>query len=289
MSVDIRELIKKVKKLPPLSDSLVELLNIYTQEQVTFEMIGEVVAADASLTLAVLKVANSAELGLNRTITSLSEAVSYLGKRTLMGIAFQMGASDLLTRPLNNYEAEQEALWEHSQYTAIAARELCRYAREPIDVDLAYTAGLVHDIGKVVLNLFMSGNLSQYIHAVEQGEASDFADAERYVLGIDHTEAGMILSTVWRIPQVLRDVIRYHHEPNEAPSEHRCLAVIVQAADIIAQLGGYGTGGDSLLYAYDRSLALHLDIPKEEEQNILVRISREFERSMSSMSMLAAS
>lgn len=288
MAVDIRELIKKVKELPPLSDSLVELLNMYTQDQVTFEMIGEVVAADPSLTMAVLKVANSAEAGLNRTVVSVPEAVSYLGKRTLMGIAFRMGASDLLTRPLLSYAAENEALWEHSQYAAIAARELCRYAKEPIDPDLAYTAALVHDIGKVVLNLFMNGDVSQYIHAVEQGEAEDFSEAERYVLGIDHTEAGMILSTVWRLPQILRDIIRYHHQPNEAPIEHRCLTVIVQAADIISQLAGYGTGGDSLLYSYDRSFTLYLDIPKEDEQEILLRISREFERSLGSMAILAA-
>ena len=286
MAVDVREMIKQVKTLPPLSQALTEFLEVYTHEHVTFEEIGDIVKADAALAAATLKVANSAESGLNRTIDSVQEAVAYLGRRTMLSIAFQLGVGDLLNRELEGYEADNIALWEHCQYTAIAARELSKYARVPINPDVAYTAGLIHDIGKVVLNMFMSGSAEKYLQAIEEHDASDFSQAERYILGVDHSEAGMILATVWRLPQILRNVIRYHHEPSEAPEEHRSLCIIVQAADIIAQMGGYGTGFDALQYRYDPSLNLHLDIDKEKEQKIVFQIGREFERSLNSMSCL---
>ncbi len=288
MAVDVREMIKQVKSLPPLSQALTDLLEVYLHEQVTFEEIGEIVIADPSLAAAMLRVANSAESGLNRTIESVHEAVSYLGKRTVMSVAFQLGMGDLLQRELTGYEAEKEALWEHCQYTAIAAREISKYANKKIDADVAYTAGLVHDLGKVVLNLFMSGGAEKYMNAVEAGDASDYSQAERYILGIDHTEAGMILSTVWKMPQVLRNVIRFHHEPHAAPEDDQTLCLIVQAADLVSQMAGYGTGSDSMLYGYDRMFSLALDIPKEKEAEILLNITRDFERSLNSMSCIAA-
>ena len=286
MPVDVREMIKEVKTLPPLSQALAEFLEVYTHDHVTFEEIGDIVKGDAALAAATLKVANSAESGLNRTIDSVQEAVAYLGRRTMLSIAFQLGVGDLLGRELTGYEAEREALWEHCQYTAVAARELSKYARIPINPDVAYTAGLIHDIGKIVLNMFMSGSAEKYIQAIDDHDASDFSQAERYILGIDHSEAGMILATVWRLPQILRNVIRYHHEPGEAPEEQRTMCVIVQAADIIAQMSGYGTGYDTLQYRYDASFSLHLDIDKDKEQKIIFQIGHEFERSLNSMSCL---
>lgn len=288
MSVDVREMIKEVKTLPPLSRALAELLEVYLMEKVTFDEIGEIVSSDPSLAAATLRVANSAESGLNRTIESLDEAVSYLGKRNILSIAFQMGIGDLLSKNLTGYDAESESLWEHSQYTAIAARELAKYSKEPVSPDVAYTAGLIHDLGKIVLNMFMIGNSDKYINAIASNDVSDFSQAERYVLGIDHSEAGMILATVWHLPQRLRNVIRYHHEPTDAQEEDRPLCVIVQAADIIAQMAGYGTGADTLQYAFDRSYNLYLDVPKEKEEAIMLSIARDFERSLNSMSGLCA-
>ncbi|SDL68904.1 HDIG domain-containing protein [Geoalkalibacter ferrihydriticus] len=281
--VDRQAILEAIKKAPMLSPSASRLLQITAAREHEMAEVIAVVRTDAQLTARVLKTVNSAAFGLLYEITSIDRAVNYLGERMVVGIAIGDCASQLFQKPLVGYESEKGSLWRHDLLTAIAAREVATKCRTPLNPDLAFTAGLLHDIGKALISDFLKGTPEGLLRELEEHLLNDYLEGERETLGIDHPEAGSELARAWHLPQSLQAAIRHHHAPQDAPPEQRPLVYAVHLGDIIAMMAGCGTGADSLRYRLDPSYPEFFELTQDGLFEIILEADTEFQKITHSM------
>lgn len=281
--IDRQAVLLAIRKAPMLSPSASRLLQITSAPDHEMADVIAVVKTDANLTARVLKIVNSAAFGLLYEITSIDRAVAYLGERMVVGIAIGDCASQLFQKPLEGYEGDKGSLWHHDLLTAIAAREVAKSCRSELNPDLAFTAGLLHDIGKALISDFLKGTPAALVKNIEEHLFNDYLEGERELLGIDHCEAGFELAQAWKLPLPLQAAIAHHHQPQQTPAEMRPLVYAVHLGDIIAMMAGQGTGSDSLRYHLDEHYAGHFDLSQDGLCAILLETNDEFVKLTNSM------
>ena len=264
-----KEILAAFDTLPPLSDSVSALLPVVSKETHSARDVVEVLERDPMLAARILKVANSAAYARRVPAETVMAAASYLGDMTVIGLALRLSNAKAYEAPLEGYHAVRGALWEHSLKCAIAARMLAFRAKTYLSPGVAYTAGLMHDIGKVVLSAFLKG-------AVAPGGV--FLDHERATTGTDHAEVGAALAQRWRLPPSIVSAIEWHHEPAKADPSLRSLVYAVHLADMATMLGGAGTGGDALAYRLDEGYAQNFDLSRKELFKVINQMDLEFEK-----------
>ncbi len=281
---DNREKIKKaIARAPVLSVHAQRLLQVCASREHDIEDIVEVIKCDATLTARVLRVVNSSVYGLLTPITTIERAVTYLGERMVTCIALGESAGRLMKQPLAGYLAKEGELWKHDLYVGFASRQVARYVREELDIDLAFTAGLLHDIGKAIIADFLSGSAEQFVSHIACGELPDYLEAERSVLGYDHCEVGLELARQWRLPNQIHWAVAWHHTPDKAPEEARPLVYAVHLGDILAMMAGFGTGSDSLQYQLEPGYRNYVDLGEERLPEIMLAASEEFQQAYAAM------
>ena len=272
------ELQKIVKSVPMLSASASQLLQIAAQADHDLMDVIRLVKTDANLTARVLKIVNSAAFGLVNNITSIDRAISYLGERIVVGIAVGDCAGKLLEKELSGYESAGGDLWKHDLRTAIASREVVIQSGADISPELAFTAGLLHDIGKALISDYLHGTVPDAIELITNEEGLDYIDAEENLIGFDHTKAGYELAKAWQLPDELAEVILHHHEPEKAQEDFRALVYAVHLGDNIAMMGGFGTGSDSMRYKLDQRYTDYIKIGPKTLATIMLNVDIEFEK-----------
>ncbi len=278
------ELQKIVKAVPMLSPSASRLLQVAAQADHDLVDIINLVKFDANLTARVLKVVNSAAFSLVSKVSSIDRAVSYLGERIVVGIALGDCAGKLFTKELSGYESTSGSLWKHDLRAAIAAREIVVECKaEGISAELAFTAGLLHDIGKSLISDYLQGSVPEAIALLNGEDSPDYLEAEEKLIGFNHTQAGYELAKAWELPDELAEAILYHHEPEKAAEEYRPLVYAVHLGDSIAMLGGFGTGADSLRYKLDPGYRNYIKVSPNALSKVMLAVDMEFEKLEGSM------
>lgn len=277
------DIVNAVQNIPPLSESAMKIMGLVADPKHSLNDLVPVVSADGVLMAAVFKVVNSAAFGLAREITSISQAIGYLGDKVTVGLALGLCASGVYNDPLEGYEGEAGELWRHCLRTAIAARELSKFTGGAVSPEEAYSGGILHDIGKGVISAFMKGHVHELVSASEQWDVPDFRRAEYERYGTDHCEVGSALATHWNLPSIYRAVIRYHHEPGQASDELKPLVYVLHVADNLAMMSGTGTGADCLLYPFDKAYPDYVRISAAELENLVVRVTFEYEKTANAL------
>lgn len=272
------ELLKIIKSVPMLSPSASSLLQISADPDHDLGDIIDLVRTDANLTARVLKIVNSAAFGLINQITSIDRAISYLGERIIVSIAVSDCAGKLFDKELSGYEASGGALWKHDLRTALASREIVVQSGLAISPELAFTAGLLHDIGKALISDYLSDSVEETVELLSVEDDLDYIDAETRMIGFDHTRAGHELAKSWQLPDELAEAIRYHHEPSKASEEYRPLVYAVHLGDNIAMMGGFGTGADSMRHKLDPNYTDYIKLSPKMLANIMLTVDMEFEK-----------
>lgn len=211
MSADRRKLFEMVERMPTFSQSVVRILQLTSTGDAAPKELVRLVEHDPILTMKVLKLVNSAYFGLGRQVTSIKQGVVYIGVNTIKHLAISIAAIGALPRD-NTAGFDMDAFWTHSLVTGAAARLIAQRQGVPRNDAMAYfIAGLLHDIGQVVL---AQGMPAEY-RAVLQS-ASDtgtcILDRERELLGTDHAEIGSLLGEHWKLPAELVEAIAHHHD-----------------------------------------------------------------------------
>lgn len=276
--IDREKIQQVIKSVPLLSASATQLLQTTTDPDHDLVEIVKIVKTDATLTARVLKIVNSAAFGLINEITSLDRAIAYLGERLIVSIAIGDCASQLFDKELSGYESEHGSLWRHDLRTAIASREVVAQSDSEINPDLAFTAGLLHDIGKALISDYLHGTASDVLSRIEREETRDYLSAEEELIGFDHPRAGYELAQAWKLPEPIAEVIRFHHTPAEAREEFRELVYAVHLGDNIAMMGGCGTGADSLQYRLDNDYVQYIDLQADGLASIMLMVNEEFDK-----------
>ncbi len=240
---EILNQIESVVELPAVASELVELVN---DPDADIKEVVTILEHDPGLTANLLKLANSAHYGGRGSIASIRDAVVRLGMSKVAELALAIAFSPNAQRPVQGYHLAAGQLWEHSLSVSAGTGHLAKALDVPAP-GYASTAGLLHDIGKVVLGTFVEVDARSISECVEEEEIP-FDEAERRVLGIDHAEAGAVLLESWGLPADIVETVRFHHRPDEIEGDP--LGVdLVHIADILSMESGIGAGEmDGLCY-----------------------------------------
>lgn len=243
---------RAVRELSPLSESARALIDLMNDPDHAVADVIEVVERDASLTIRILRIANSSVLSPPSPIESLQHAISLLGESVVVSAALAIGAT-WMNQPLSGYGADAR-LFEVGLKTAITARQVaCRVGCREL-APVAYTAGLLHDVGKAVLAEFLEPGVSEVTQAVTSGRVEDWLAGERAELGIDHCQVGAQVADHFGLGPALRAAIEHHHVPSGADPTHRSLVEIVHVADVIRAMTGGDGSVDALSYRLDSAV-----------------------------------
>jgi putative nucleotidyltransferase with HDIG domain len=273
-----------IEKLPMLSPNVSRLLQVLADEDYELDDVVNIVKYDAALTAKVLKAVNSPVFGLLNPVTSLDRAISYLGKWIVVSIILSDNTGDLFSQPLAGYEGQQNSLWRHDLFAAFSSSEVARFARQDFESGLAFTAGLLHDIGKYVFSHFWKDAASEALQRIEKGSVADYLDAERALAGVDHARVGYEMAKHWEFPEPLQQAILYHHTPQQAPEEFRALAFAAHLGDMCAMMAGCDTGNDGMQYQLDAGYGEYFNVTSEALAQILLEAEAQFKKAVSSLS-----
>ncbi|MFN8109640.1 MAG: HDOD domain-containing protein [Thermoleophilia bacterium] len=243
MSAD--DVINSIGELPPMPASISEVINACDDQDMTVGQLSQVVLRDQSLTANILKLANSAFYGHARRVTTVTEAVVLLGFSAIKSLAISSHTARLLNRSLPGYSLAAGELWHQSMCVAFTARRVAVEVHLA-PVEEAFVAGLLHDIGKVVLSGYLEAAFNEVLRLASERRVP-FHVIEAELLGFDHAELGARIAAKWSFPPELEEAIRYHHDPGSATLKP-LLAHVVHISDVACMMLGQGIGGDGLAY-----------------------------------------
>jgi putative nucleotidyltransferase with HDIG domain len=228
-----REILHQSELIPPLPDLVVRLLHALAKPDTEPQQLEDLMQNDQVLVAKMMAIVNSPFYGLSRSIRTVKEAVMVLGFRGVRSLVLASSAAKYLQRDYVCYGHEPKGLWLHAACVAAASRALaksCRLAAE--EAEQLFVAGLLHDIGKLLL--------AAHRHEYPRATAPAFSDteSERAALGLDHAEAGALVAAKWHLSPEVQRVIGTHHDTK--PGVAVAAVAIVRLADAVAHERGIG-------------------------------------------------
>jgi len=214
---NLRHLVSRLDRVPSIPSLYAEIVEKLRDPEVSAAEIGEILLKDLAMTAKILKLVNSAFFGLGREISNPADAVTYLGMDTIKCLVLSIHAfSQFNNAKLGAFSID--SLWEHSQRTAGVAKEIAKLEDSgPKVMDESFVAGLLHDIGKLILAAHFSHDYDQVIAAAGGGTPA-LLDAEQKAFGANHAELGGYLLGLWGLPVPVVEAIALHHHPAKSPS-----------------------------------------------------------------------
>lgn len=262
------EMLRNIKELPPMPQTIFKAREIMANPKSSFKELGQIIEKDQAIAAKVLRFANSAYYGLRGKVTSIQLASVVLGHKTVGELITIAGTFRLMGEKLDGYDLGAGELWRHSLGVACASKIIANKKNPGLAND-AFTAGLIHDAGKLILGPYILERKEEF----QQFMADDrrtFLNAEREILGFDHSQIAADVCKNWRIPQSLAVAIEYHHYPSRSQGSE--LAYIVHVADAIAMMTGLGLGVDGMNYQMDDKAIEFLVLQQKDISNIIVEI-----------------
>ena len=233
--------INQVKTLPLAPRVLAGLFELLEDENVASERVVELITFDPALTAKVLQRCNSAASGLAQPVHDVEEAVLRVGFNEIFRLVLAVVSARALGAPQRGYGLGPGELWQHSAVTAVAAQVIARALGD--NENIAFTAALLHDVGKLVLSTFLETAYAAVVKEIEEAGHS-FVEAEKAVLGVEHSEVGGRVLALWNFPENLSRAVWFHHDPPQARPYER-LAAYANLGDLLSHFLGYGHGHDA--------------------------------------------
>ncbi|MGZ4960485.1 MAG: HDOD domain-containing protein [Methylomonas sp.] len=221
---NISAVLDHIQKLPSLPSIVMDILESISNDNIDINWLSMKIANDQALVAKVLRVANSPFYGLSGKIDSISRAISVLGFNSLRSLV--MAASFINVLPHLEKALDWMTFWRHSIATAVCAKVLAKHTG--LNPETAFTAGLLHDIGKLVIGVYFP----QFFQADDTGTIESL-QREREALGLDHAVLGSEVAKRWRFPLTIQQAIELHHT-HAGVSQERTLTDVVYIANLFA-------------------------------------------------------
>ena len=265
-----KAILSQINAVPSMPSVVMELRKYLNDPDVNFDQLAQVIEHDPGLTANVLQLANSAYFGWTRTIKTVKQAITRLGTNRVFQMVLCMSVAPLVRKPIKGYDCDSEGLWQHSIATAICAEQIVGQLNLP-GLEEAFTAGLLHDMGKVVLGTFVEVD-DEPIKEIVALDKLSFNEAEQMVLGIDHAEVAAELLTTWNLPEEVVAAARWHHQPHLADEQYHRIVDLIHVADILCMNFGFGVGVDGLQYRLDEAASQRLGLSVKEAEAVGGRV-----------------
>jgi len=244
------ELVSGVVRLVSLPEVCIRVNEMLDDPVVNATDIGKVIGQDTSLTARLLKIVNSPFYGFQSRIETVSRAVTVIGLRELRGLVLAASAVESMSK-LPNDVFNIVNFWRHSVYCGVVARLLAEKCHV-LHSERLFVAGLLHDIGKLVISNKLPDESREVLKQVQAKKCPDF-EAEQAVFGFDHAEVGGALLDEWQMPESLRNAVRYHHRPQDAAASEIEVA-LVHIANIMTIHAEHGVIEGNVTPDYDESV-----------------------------------
>ena len=207
----IDDAIGKTRPIPQIALKIIRMINA---EDYEMKEIADEVKQDQIISAKVITLSNSAMFSPRRRIESIGQALVMLGEKRLLQMVISASIELFFQDSVGGYSLCKGGLYHHATGTAEAASKISEHLRIASS-DVAYTAGLLHDIGKVVLDQFVSPRYPMFYREMFES-GNRLVEVEKELIGISHVEAGRRLAELWQLPESLTEVIAYHHDPEKA-------------------------------------------------------------------------
>lgn len=278
MADDIEQIIMKTCDLPTMPAVADKVMRLVADPNTTTDQLQKVISSDQALAARILKIANSVFYASVRKINTISEAIVMIGFNTLRSIVLTASSRDIYKR----FGLTEKMLWEHSMGAAISAGMIAKELRI-VNQEEAYLGGLLHDVGKVVLNNSDPQKFSKVMERV-YNEHISFRMAEQEVFGFSHTDVGAMVIRKWKLSETLEMAIRNQYNPtwlSSDPNLMKLTAVVNLANQFCLKLGiGHREPvADLLLEQEEAFVILKMDAARLPE--LLERASKAFEEEKS--------
>lgn len=274
-ALTLEEIVRGTPDLPTIPAAALQVMRETASAEANARSVANYIAQDQALTARVLRLSNSAYYGFQRQITSINESVVILGMRAVHNLAVVAATYPWMSRQLRGYGLEPKAMWTHSFAVAAGAELIARTTKRAPEPTV-FSAGLLHNIGKVALSVWLESKIEGIVSLALRTN-STFDEVERKVLGYDHAEVGAYLGEQWNLPAELVVAIRYHHNPNaaEPPSP---VADCVHIGDFMTMSMGFGLGADGLRYDFCEDTLTRLGLRAEDIDELLGEFIETYER-----------
>jgi len=264
-------LVARVRALPALPAAAHRLGALLHDERSTASDFERAIRPDPALTANLLRLVNSAYFGLRSRAETVRQAVTLLGLKRTFELASSASLAPLLPARLPGYEVDAKEFWLHCIAVAVLSERLSIERGDAKMPDLLFTAGLLHDVGKLAIVTFVSQESERILERV-RGDDRPFVCAERDILGVDHCDAGAAVAEAWSLPRAVAWAASWHHAPSVAPPEvDRGVVDLVHAADALAHALGLGADVGELAREIDPGVQERLGLKVSRLERVASR------------------
>lgn len=273
----LKNIIMTTRDLPAMPQVASKVLELSSDPNTSAQQLQQIIADDQAMTARILKIANSAMYSCSRKVKTLTEAIVMLGFNSIRSLVVTSAARNLYNTRNSTTGLKERLLWEHSIGVAFACRLLVQ-DRVPALAEEAFLAGLMHDIGKLVLNLQVPDEFDEIVQLV-YNDSQTFSHTEKEILGFDHAEVGALLVNKWNLSPLLEDTILNHHNP-EALTVDNPLLLYLDLGNKICHKLGIGFVDDPDLDLNSCLSNQILGLPPEAFDLAIVRLQETLESEM---------
>lgn len=261
-------------RLPVMPQIVLKAQEVMSDPNSSMKDLARIIETDQGIVTRTLLLANSAYYGLAGKVTSIQHASVLLGNETLGEIIVMAGTSGFLNKTLQGYGLDSKIFWRHSLAVAFGSKFISGRVHPELQND-AFVAGLIHDAGKIMLDQHIFERKRAFDEFMRDGQKS-FLQAEKEILGLDHSEIGSEVCKTWGIPEALTVAVKYHHKPSLSGSD--VLSYIVHMANSFACIGDFGTGIDDDMYPVEEGAMELVGLEPGDEEAIVSEVHESVER-----------
>lgn len=276
-AANILTLVNSTIDLPTMPEVLLKLNEIMADPDTSAADVAKVVSADPAVSTNILRIVNSAYYGLQVRVSSVSLAISVMGFNMTKKVALKAAVfSSFGGKKEKIQHFDPSAFWKHAVYAGVAARTMSQASKMFADMhpEDAYIAGLLHDIGKIIM---MEKSAPQYLGMLRKSAQSGRSEAEVELeeFGYTHADVGSVLAIKWSLPEDLAIAIRYHHAPARDPF-HRSLSSLIHLADQLAWRAQMPSTVGPSIAALDHDVYDQIGLTPEQIEELLPQIQDDF-------------
>ncbi len=267
-----------IQKMPSLPTTVTKVMDVCNNPKTSPADLNQVISLDPVLVGRVLKLINSAYYGLGQQVTSLVRAIIMLGINTVKNLALSTAVLRNLTSKADFQALDMEGFWRHSLCVGVAAKIIAK--RRGVDsklLDEYFTAGLLHDIGKIPLNAVLAAD---YVHTIADSDRRQISlhRAETENIGMDHSSAGSMIVKAWKLEGAIGDAIEWHHRYLEYEGPYKELVYIIVLSNRFASAMEIGFSGNRYPEKLDATVWTFLDLERDIVVEIADEVNAEIEK-----------